>query len=292
MVALRRSRQPPARSPGVDPGGPQGDPSLALRATGHSGFLSADESFPLSPEESGEVSRAHGNRWGLAEAVIGFAAGLLISLVTAGIAEAATGYRTGSARPLPVAVITANVAGLWLGLAASAVIASRRFGTGKVSTDFGFRIATWWDLPAGAAVGLACQYLLIPLLYLPFQHFDRSLNQQLSQPVHKDTGDVHTAAAATVILLFLAVGAPLVEELFFRGLLLRSLLGRVPAPAAILITAVLFALAHFEAVQFAGLAVFGVVVGYLAWRTGRLGPSIGAHMAFNAAAVLSVVQFH
>lgn len=212
--------------------------------------------------------------------------------MTAGIAESVTGYRVGSGRPLPVAVITANVAGLWLGLSGSAILASRRYGTGSLATDYGFRVGSWWDLPLGAAAGLACQYLLVPALYLPFQHFDRSLNQQLSQPVHQDTGDVHTAAAATVILVFLAVGAPLVEELFFRGLLLRSLLGRVPAPAAIFITAVLFALAHFEAVQFAGLAVFGLVVGYLAWRTGRLGPSIGAHMAFNAAAVLSVVHFH
>ena len=53
----------------------------------------------------------------------------------------------------------------------------------------------------------------------------------------------------------------MVEELFFRGLLLRSLLGRTPPPVAIVISALLFGLAHFEAVQFAGLAVFGVVLG-------------------------------
>ena len=52
----------------------------------------------------------------------------------------------------------------------------------------------------------------------------------------------------------------------------------------------MFALAHFEAVQFAGLAVFGVVLGVLAWRTGRLAPGIGAHAAFNAAAVIAVVH--
>ncbi len=89
---------------------------------------------------------------------------------------------------------------------------------------------------------------------------------------------------------FLVVGAPIVEELFFRGLLLRSLLGRTPPPVAIVVSAVLFGLAHFEAVQFAGLAAFGVVLGVLAWRTGRLTPGIGAHAAFNAAAVISVVH--
>ena len=206
------------------------------------------------------------------------------------MAESATGYNASGSAPLPVAVIAANVAGLWLGLAAAAVYASRRHGTGSLSADFGWRLGTWWDLPVGAAVGLAAQYVLIPLLYLPFEAFDKSLSHQLSEPVHRDTGAAHGVAQVAVLLVFLAVGAPLIEELFFRGLLLRALLGRMPVPAALVVSSALFGLAHFEAVQFAGLAVFGVVLAYMAWRTGRLGLSIGAHMAFNAAAVLSVVS--
>jgi hypothetical protein len=59
---------------------------------------------------------------------------------------------------------------------------------------------------------------------------------------------------------------------------------------AIGLSAIVFALAHFEAVQFAGLALFGVLLAVLAWRTGRLAPSIGAHVAFNAAAVVTVTH--
>ena len=147
--------------------------------------------------------------------------------------------------------------------------------------------------PAGGAlIGLACQYGLIPLVYLPFRTVDRSLSHQLSQPVQRDTGGAHSVASLLILLLFLAVGAPLVEELFFRGLLLRTLLARVAPIVAILASSLLFALAHFEAVQFAGLALFGVVLAALAWRTGRLGPGIGAHAAFNAAAVFSSVHLH
>jgi membrane protease YdiL (CAAX protease family) len=291
--SLRGPRQPPPRTPGLDAGRPEGYPSLPVRATCHAGVLTGPSTAPQhSSPEPARSRRARGNGWGLPEAIIGFAAGLLISLLTAGIAESATGYRPQSTGPIPVAVIAANVGGLWIGLVGAAIFASRRHGTGDVSSDYGFRVATWWDLPLGAAIGLACQYGLVPALYLPFQSFDRSLSQQLSKPVHQDTGSVHTAAAAIVVLLVLAAGAPLVEELFFRGLLLRSLLGRIPVAPAIVASALLFALAHFEAIQFAGLAVFGIVLGYLAWRTGRLGPSIGAHIAFNAAAVLSVVHFH
>ena len=54
-------------------------------------------------------------------------------------------------------------------------------------------------------------------------------------------------------------------------------------------TALVFALVHFEALQFLGLAGFGVVLGLLAWRTGRLGPSIVAHMAFNTATIIAIV---
>ena len=93
-----------------------------------------------------------------------------------------------------------------------------------------------------------------------------------------------------VLIVLLAVGAPIVEELFFRGLFLRALLYRLPVPLAILISGLAFALAHFEALQFPGLAVFGLVLGWLAWRTNRLAPGIAAHSAFNAAAVAAVVH--
>jgi hypothetical protein len=90
-----------------------------------------------------------------------------------------------------------------------------------------------------------------------------------------------------------------VEELFFRGLLLRGLLGRL-APLgnrwgpslAIVLTGLVFGLVHFERLQFLGLAGFGMVLAYLAYRTGRLGPSIVAHIAFNSTTVVYFVLTH
>jgi membrane protease YdiL (CAAX protease family) len=235
---------------------------------------------------------ASGNRWGLAEAAIGFAVGLVLAAIAAGLAEAATGYRPSSGGPIPILVTAADVAGLWLGLVGAVLFASRLRGQADLGRDYGWGLGRWWDLPVGAAIGVASQYVLIPLLYLPFEHLDRHLRHQLSQPAQNDTGAAHTVAAVVVLSLFLVVGAPMVEELYFRGLLLRSLLSRTPPAVAIVVSALLFALAHFEAVQFAGLAVFGVILGVLAWRTGRLTPGIGAHAAFNAAAVVSVVHLH
>ena len=99
--------------------------------------------------------------------------------------------------------------------------------------------------------------------------------------------------------IFVCVGSPVVEELFFRGLLLRGLLGRLSTlgrrmgPAvAIVVTGLVFGLVHFEPLEFLGLAGFGMVLSYLADRTHRLGPSIVAHVSFNTTTVVAYVLTH
>ena len=81
-----------------------------------------------------------------------------------------TGYKSSTGAAIPLAVTAADLIGLWVGLAGAAVYASRRRGTGSLGRDFGWRFGAWWDVPLGAAAGLGSQYLLIPLLYLPFEH--------------------------------------------------------------------------------------------------------------------------
>jgi len=238
------------------------------------------------PSGEGLLVRAEGAWY----AVFGFAAGILVATLTTAVAASASGFTVGSSRPVPLVVTAADLLGLWSALVGAVVVFSRTRGTGRVVADFGLARIRWWDLPAGAAVGLACQYGLIPAIYYPLEALDRHLSTQLSGPARSYTGSVHSLVGLSVLMVLLALGGPLVEELFFRGLLMRSLAARIGAPWAILVSAVLFALAHFEAPQFVGLAAFGVVLGVLAWATGRLTISFGAHAAFNAAAVLAVVH--
>jgi uncharacterized protein len=88
---------------------------------------------------------------------------------------------------------------------------------------------------------------------------------------------------------------PVVEELVFRGLFLRGALrafsraGPLLGPVlAVVCTGVVFGLAHLEALETLGLAAFGMVLAYLAYRVGRLGPCILAHASFNLVAVVAV----
>lgn len=206
--------------------------------------------------------------------------------------SSAVGYGDASGSALPVSVTVADVFALWLGLVGAAVRASRTRGTGSLVRDFGLRVGSVWDIVAGIVIGLGSQYVLVPLLYLPFEQIDHHLAHELSAPAHQETSAAHDPFQLVVLFVFLALGAPLVEELFFRGLLLRGLLARVPTAVAIILTGLLFGLAHFEPVQFAGLALFGMVLALVAWRTGRIGPTIAAHAAFNAAAVISLAHLH
>jgi membrane protease YdiL (CAAX protease family) len=208
--------------------------------------------------------------------------------VLAGIAQAATGYRPGSGRPVPLAVNAASLAGLWAGLGGGTIFASRYRGSGSLAGDFGFSLRWPLDVGLGVAAGLTSTYVLVPLLYLPFERLYPSIRHRLNTPANQDTNGVHGALGITVLFLLLAVGAPVVEELFFRGLLQRSLARRFNSSVSIAGSAALFGLAHFELLQLPALVLFGVVLAVLADKTGRLGPGIVAHMTFNAATVLTL----
>ena len=105
---------------------------------------------------------------------------------------------------------------------------------------------------------------------LPFVHH---LYTRLGHPAQTLTA-TSIGPGLVVLAVLVCVGSPVVEELFFRGLLLRALLGklrrlgpRLGPAVSIVITALVFALVHFEALQFLGLAGFGVVLGcWLAHR--------------------------
>jgi membrane protease YdiL (CAAX protease family) len=174
---------------------------------------------------------------------------------------------------------------LWFGLAGSAIYASRRKGSRRLSEDFGLRIELA-DVPVGLVAGIAAQLILIPGLALLLSPLLGK--PEVSGPV-EDLLDSAKGFALVGLFLFVVVGAPLVEELFFRGLLFRSLRRRLRPAYAIGIAGVLFGLAHPQdlpvkalVLVMVSLAAFGALLAYLAHRYGRLGPCIVAHAAFNA----------
>lgn len=88
---------------------------------------------------------------------------------------------------------------------------------------------------------------------------------------------------------YVAVGilAPLAEEVVFRGAILRTLLGIMSKKnhwVAIIISAALFGLAHFNAAQFVNALLMGLLLGWMYYRTGSLVPGILLHWINNTMA--------
>lgn len=218
-------------------------------------------------------------RWGLGDFLVGVFGGYALASLVAAIWYAVSGDDE-----LNLAGQAVSQMGLWTGMVGAAVVASHRKGAGTLAEDFGFR-GKWSDIGLGLVVALAVQllvlpgiaYLLRPLLGEP----------EVSGPV-QDLLDKSQGLAFAGLILSVAVGAPLVEELFFRGLLLRSLQRRVPDWAAVVVSAVAFGIAHGSALPIdavvlvmISLTVFGAILAVMAIRTGRLGPSIVTHAVFN-----------
>src|SRR4051812_6393190 len=221
----------------------------------------------------------------MGDALVGYFVALFCETVFVGVAVSAAGTDS-------LATLAAGLVGLWLGMVGTVVYAAKTKGSGSLVRDFGLRFAGIADVIGGAAAGLASQYLLVGLIYVPILRLWPSVRDQIEKPAKDVTDRAHGPFAITLLVLLVVIGAPLVEELFFRGLLLRSVAHRFGPGWAIAASSLAFGLVHFELIQLPALIAFGVVLGLLAVRTGRLGPGIAAHMAFNAVTVASLVSAH
>ncbi len=181
----------------------------------------------------------------------------------------------------------AGLLGLWAGLVPGTVLICRIRGTGSLVTDLGLRFKFPSDF-SGVAVGIACQFVLLPVIYVIVQLLvSRDLTKDLEAPARELTNNAHGAGFYFLAVL-LIVGAPLVEEIYYRGMLMRSLQRYMAPLPSIVITGVVFGAAHFDWVTLPGLAAFGIVLAWLAHRSGRLGPNIVAHAAFNTVTVIAL----
>ncbi len=234
----------------------------------------------------------------LVYAVLGFLAGQLGALVFGLVAGAIAGKTSAQMQAIATAAVppewyvVSTLAGLWIGFFGAPWLASRTQGTRNFVRDLGLRFRPI-DL-LGILIGIGGQ-ILVAIMYAPFQHQIHDFNG----PSHKLTGGSH-GGGFVIIAIATVVFAPAMEELFFRGLLLKALV-RLFTPMraaggaraagvvlAVIADGLLFGLAHGEWVQLAGLAAFGMILAAVSYRTGRLGMNMVAHGTFNLVAILAI----
>lgn len=219
----------------------------------------------------------------------GFLLGQVLALVGDSILVALThwpggvdGLATSSDPPWWSNIV--GLSGLWVGFALAIYFAQHR-GALVALRD------AWRPRPFDLTylgLGIACQ-IVVGVLYGPF-HF-----KNMNRPVVHLFGAAH-GAAFVLLCLMTVVGAPVVEEWLFRGVIYRALdaglsrhLGRAGALAAVGLSALIFALAHGEWLQLPGLFFLGVVLALLVRRTQRLLPAVLTHVGFNGLTLASLV---
>lgn len=198
----------------------------------------------------------------------------------------------GSVLAAPIGVIGLSLVVMWSVYLAGTWSASTRLGTGSFADDHGLRFAPV-DL-LGLPVGVLCQVVLVRVLYLPLRSvWPDTFSDARLEDTARDLVDRAGGASLGLLFLLVVVGAPVVEEIVYRGFLQRCLLraagSRDRELLAVVGVAAVFAAVHFRPVEFVGLFAFGLVLGALAWRTGRIGMAIAAHVGFNATGLVMVL---
>ena len=181
---------------------------------------------------------------------------------------------------------------LWGGMLWACVVASRRYGTGLVRADFAVR-------PRGtdAAWGLlfaVADWVAAGTVTWLVSRLGRSYAGS-NDSIVTDVLDDPPALVATI--LFAVVGAPIVEELFFRGLVQRALESWAGIGVAVVLQALLFGAVHLAEIRGSGwlglwlsLSAIGLVHGLVYQRFRRITTCMWTHALFNVTGVLVIVS--
>lgn len=108
------------------------------------------------------------------------------------------------------------------------------------------------------------------------------------QGLTADDWDSSRAGAYAANFVAVAVVAPIVEELLYRGAGV-SLLLRFGAPVAVVATALCFGLGHGLVLALPALVVFGLVTAVVRVRTASVYPCMLVHGLFNATSLIVTV---
>jgi membrane protease YdiL (CAAX protease family) len=92
------------------------------------------------------------------------------------------------------------------------------------------------------------------------------------------------------MIIMVAVFAPLLEEILFRGIILKAMINKGVSPKkAILFSALIFGAVHGYPWQFLGAFLLGLVLGLVYWKTKSLLMSILLHSFNNFIAAMMII---
>lgn len=142
------------------------------------------------------------------------------------------------------------------------------------------------DIPIGIGIAIAFRLYEVVVNWVL-----TSLGVDTDSLTNTSTITSQTGIWLVLLALGAALGAPLVEEIFFRGLFLSVTVRNYGKVAAVVITSVIFGLMHTQPTLGGTLVIvtqttlIGVVLALLVLKTNRLWSAICTHLAINISGV-------
>lgn len=234
-------------------------------------------------------SRSGPARWGMGDAIGGWLLAYLSAMVLGALLYSLAGYTADEIEnnELPLTMVALSYPPLWLGFVGVPIWAAATKGNGWIR-DFRARLVPR-SLPTAAALGVAAQIVLVPLVSWPMLWLTDTTTEELGRPARELSEKATGAGGIFLFILIVGIGAPLAEELFFRGLVMRSLEKRFGLNWAVIGSSILFGATHFQFLQFPALTCAGLVFAWLVVRSDSLWSGVVAHMTFNMVTVVSLI---
>ena len=244
---------------------------------------------PSSEPSSTDVSDNE-PRWGIPPTTL-----VLVIIATAmvGVMTSVAGQLVGYAIAGDAEALAVNVCGsigLWIGILFFPYLIARKRSARLLDLcRLHFKKT---DVPLGIAAGLGLQLLVVPLVFYPIRLLAPDRYKSLSDPA-KDIILGYAGWELAVLVLVIGIGAPLVEELVFRGFVQGAMAERFSMVAAVITSALIFAVSHAQPLQFIGLFAVGITLGIFRAKFNRIGPCVITHAVFNmtAIALLQVASY-
>lgn len=223
----------------------------------------------------------HPVRWGMGDAVLGTSLAVSVPALVGSVVLLASGRTDLDGASLTTLALLQVP--LWAGLLGAPLWSTYGKGRRSLAVDFGLHMRGR-DIPIGLAAGFATQMVLavvIGLVY-PLLGIDP---EQVGVRAEELTSSADDPLGVVLLVVIVAVAAPLFEELFYRGLWLRAVERRFGTGWGVAVSSLIFAGIHLQLYDLPALLLFALVAALLTVRSGRLGPAIWAHVAFNLTAV-------
>ncbi len=156
----------------------------------------------------------------------------------------------------------------------------------------GFRSFNLWRALTALALGLLA-ILAASVLYSNIATaLHLSLQTNVDVLVKRAAAEPWTTLAT---IIGAVIVAPFCEETFFRGFFFQGVRLRINVWAAIVLSAIIFGLAHGDLGSLALLIVIGLLLAALRWQTRSIWPGMALHMLNNALGayiIFQAIQFH